>query len=244
MNAASAPARTSTANRVTTEAYEGIGSQEIFIDGDPTDWYYRHLSGIGTAGSPGSNLALDATGHVGFWLMTEDSGLAVQIAVDDPTTGDRGVSLGVIADGEWHLYEWDLSDDSQWVPWNVQDGVITGPTVTIDSIQFRGAGDATFYLDTVAHNPSGSLAPLAGDFDLDGDVDDDDLTQWQGDFGLNDESDADGDGDSDGSDFLAWQRSAGASGALMSQVAAVPEPATATLFMLGIFAFRIRRAAR
>lgn len=226
----------STAVRVTTEAHEGIGSQEIYIDGDPTSWFYRHLSGIGSpVSNPASNLALDATGNVGFWLMTEDPGLSVQIAVDDPGTADRGVEKDIIADGQWHLYEWDFGDDAQWEAWVNEDGVITGPTVTIDSLQFRGAGEATFYLDTVAHNPLGSLAPLAGDFDLDGDVDGDDLTQWEGDFGLNGNSDADGDGDSDGADFLAWQRNSVASGAGLSQFVAVPEPTTAALFILGVF---------
>jgi len=234
----------STANQVTTEAHRGLGSQEIYIDGDPTSWYYRHLSGNGSPSSPGSNMALDATGNLGFWLKTDDPGLTVQIAVDDPTTGDRGESKDIVADGEWHLYEWDLGDDSQWEAWNVQDGEITGPTVTIDSIQIRGAGEATFYLDTVAHNPNGSLAPQAGDFDLDGDVDDDDLTKWQSDYAVDDESDADEDGDSDGFDFLAWQRNAAVSSTLASQVDAVPEPASAALLLLGILTLRDRRTVK
>jgi hypothetical protein len=235
----------STALRVTAEAHEGIGSQEIYIDGDPASWLYRHVAGIGSpAANPATNLALDAAGNVGFWLKTDDSGVTVQIAIDDPDTADRGVEKDVIADGQWHLYEWDFSDDSQWEAWVNEEGIITGPTVTIDSIQFRGAGDATFYLDTVAHNPLGSLAPLEGDFNLDGNVDYDDLTQWEGDFGLNGDSDADEDGDSDGADYLAWQRNSGAPGAVVSQLQTVPEPATAALFILGVFVLRNRRAAR
>ncbi|MEM8946841.1 MAG: ThuA domain-containing protein [Planctomycetota bacterium] len=49
-------------------------------------------------------------------------------------------------------------------------------------------------------------APILADFDGDGFVDGDDLSQWRGDYGIDDDSDADSDGDSDGSDFLAWQR--------------------------------------
>ena len=45
-----------------------------------------------------------------------------------------------------------------------------------------------------------------GDFNNDNYVDNDDLAQWQGDYGLNGDSDADQDGDSDGADFLAWQQ--------------------------------------
>jgi len=51
--------------------------------------------------------------------------------------------------------------------------------------------------------------PLPGDFDEDGDSDGEDLAQWQGDFGLNGNSDSDSDGDSDGADFLNWQRTFG-----------------------------------
>ena len=58
-----------------------------------------------------------------------------------------------------------------------------------------------------------AAAPILGDFDNDGDVDGNDLSQWQGDFGLNGNSDADFDGDSDGADFLAWQRNLTGSGA-------------------------------
>jgi hypothetical protein len=67
-------------------------------------------------------------------------------------------------------------------------------------------------------------APIyTADFDLDGDVDGDDLTQWEGDFGVNDLSDADNDGDSDGADFLAWQQQVG-SVPVAPAAGAVPEP--------------------
>jgi hypothetical protein len=72
------------------------------------------------------------------------------------------------------------------------------------------------------------VPPEPADFDEDGDVDGDDLAQWQGDFGENDLSDADDDGDSDGADFLAWQQQLG-SGAAMTAAQTVPEPASAFL---------------
>jgi hypothetical protein len=75
---------------------------------------------------------------------------------------------------------------------------------------------------------SNAVAHIPGDFNGDGAVDAADLTQWQGDFGLNAESDADNDGDSDGADFLAWQRRLGA-GSLTSSGAAIPEPTALAL---------------
>ena len=229
----------SSATRVTEEAHDGGASQKIVIDGEPGGWFLRHLSGIGSPpSSPASNEWLHAEGYLGFWLKTDDPGISVQIALDDPsTTIDRGLSQAVIADGNWHLYEWDLSDDTQWEAWtSLADGTIGGAAVTLDSIQFSGAGDAIIFLDTVAHNPNGSLLPELGDFDYDGDVDDEDLSAWQAGFGTTTGAsmtmgDADGDGDSDGADFLAWQRSAASSGALLAQVEAVPEPASVALLL-------------
>jgi hypothetical protein len=77
------------------------------------------------------------------------------------------------------------------------------------------------------------IAPdLPGDFNVDGNVDAADLAQWQGDFGLNGDSDADNDGDSDGADFLAWQQQFGRGPAVAPAADVVPEPATILLFAL------------
>jgi hypothetical protein len=78
---------------------------------------------------------------------------------------------------------------------------------------------------------SAFLPTLPADFDLDGDVDVHDLTQWEGDFGVNDLSDADNDGDSDGADFLAWQQQLGS---VPTAAGAVPEPAASTLVALAL----------
>lgn len=76
---------------------------------------------------------------------------------------------------------------------------------------------------------------LEADFNEDTFVDDLDLTQWEGDYGLNDESDADGDGMTSGMDFLIWQAQRGQSPALVAAVSAVPEPSTALLLAVGMF---------
>lgn len=231
----------STAERVTTEAQDGAGSQEIFIDGDNSGWFYRHVSGIGSAASAAGNLAFDTTGYIGFWLKTNDSGLAVQLAIDAPDTADRGVAKDVIADGEWHLYEWNLDDNSEWGPWVNGDGVIDAATATIDSIQFTGAGQATFFLDSVAHNPEGSLMPtplLPGDFNDDGVVNIADYAVWRDNLGAADETVLNNNGDGGGvtaADYTVWkdnfgQTSDAASGFTLTTV--VPESSACALAVL------------
>ncbi len=74
---------------------------------------------------------------------------------------------------------------------------------------------------------------LEADFNQDGNVDALDLAEWQGDFGLNANSDADSDGDTDGRDFLIWQRQYGQSSLplVAGSTAAVPEPTS--LWLIG-----------
>jgi hypothetical protein len=90
------------------------------------------------------------------------------------------------------------------------------------------------------------------DFDGDGDVDGNDLAEWETDFGkqtgaIKGDGDADGDGDVDGSDFLSWQRGVGSGVPAAPAVGAVPEPSTAVLLaaaMIGLAVPARRRARR
>ena len=60
-------------------------------------------------------------------------------------------------------------------------------------------------------------------------VDADDLAQWEGDFGLNGNSDADGDSDSDGADFLVWQRNIAPVAASAIGMEVSPRPLAASI---------------
>jgi hypothetical protein len=71
------------------------------------------------------------------------------------------------------------------------------------------------------------IAQLPGDFNHDGVVNNSDLTVWQASIGHDATGDADNDGDSDGADFMIWQQNLG-----QPAVAAVPEPAAASLTVL------------
>lgn len=86
----------------------------------------------------------------------------------------------------------------------------------------------------------------AGDYNLDGKVDAADLAILKADFGSTTKAEADGNGDGvvNGADFLVWQRTLGQNfgpPAAAAAVAAVPEPAAATLALLAAIGYRLAR---
>lgn len=239
-----------TADYSSAEAQAGVGSERIvFTRNAETNGQLRFLSGGGTPANNRVNVggqlrAMGTTGYVGFFLKTTDPGLRVGLGIDDGysagTTGmEASTSLAVVADGKWHLYEWNLADAAQWNNFSGGNGAIGGPNSFIDSIFFYGDGATAnrrfeVYLDTVAYNPTGRLTSLvapetfdAADFNKDGRVDGDDLAVWRQGFGVDARGDADGDGDTDGADFLQWQRRVGAG--VGGNSLAIPEPSAGSL---------------
>jgi hypothetical protein len=170
----------STADRDTSVALEGEGSQKFtFIRSDTPSaagFRVRHLSG---SGNPGSNTTFTTgpgeDGYIGFYLRVDElvGSLQVQIALDGPgNTGaemDGGVGKNVIADGQWHLYEWNLDDPADWAAVSGIGGTspVDDGDHTIDSIMFFGGGNGpenevkmVGYLDFIAKSDSGSIAAL------------------------------------------------------------------------------------
>lgn len=240
----------STADRSSAESFSGSHSQLIDIvydEASGTDFFLRHLSGArygflggGTnAAEKIDNLQFEAIGSVGFWLKTDDPGLTVSIAMDDPGTGDRGIPKAVIADNQWHKYQWFLDDNDEWEAWiGAGDGQLGTTNVSIDSIHFEGASDAQVYLDDVFWDPQAVFVPLIpGDFNGDGTVGAADLPLWEAGYGTSSDAligngDANDDGRVDGTDFLIWQQNLGMSSS--PPLAAVPEPCAAMLSLVAV----------
>ncbi len=251
----------STADRSNAEARSGGYSQLLDITYDElsgTDFLLRHISGAkfdddNSTGSRAaqriSNIQLESIGSVGFWLKTDDPGLQVSIAIDDPTSeGDlssteRGVSKDIIADNQWRKYEWFVEEASEWDAWvGGSNGQIDDSRFSIDSIQIIGATDAQVYLDDIFWDPQAVFVPpsLPGDFNEDGYVDNDDLiNNWQLGYGTSAgagiiNGDADTDADVDGADFLVWQSNfTGATPAVSA--ATIPEPSCFALIATSLF---------
>lgn len=227
----------STADAVNTEAKSGSWSQKIFIKDDPAvssasdypqyGWMVRHVSG--SHASPSQNVSRPTQGYLGYWLKTSTPNLAASIVIDDGSQMERGILVALIDDGNWHYYEWNLDDNSNWYGWINGNGSIDSQNFTIDSIQLFGPNaDALVYIDDVMHNPFESIATpyscqdvwdnglgMAGDFNKDCFCNFDDLFVLADYWLLNEPSDGslqfDGDGFVDVCDFVNlskdWQTS-------------------------------------
>lgn len=250
----------STATRSGSEQQAGSHSQLIDIVYDESsgeDFLLRHVAGARLSDFGGStnaatrvaNLQFESIGAVGFWLKTDDSGLQVSLAIDDPVTGDRGVLKDVIADNQWHKYQWQLDVESDWEAWvGAGNGQIDGTNVSLDSIQFFGATDAQVYLDSVFWDPAFAFNPAEfGDYNADGIVDAADYTVWRDLFGsLNPAADGDGSGVVGQGDYLVWRDHFGqtvspGSGAASGNAAFVPEPSSWLLVFFGFSLIGARR---
>ena len=149
-------APSSTADRTTAEAQTGAASQQLTINRAGAGTFLaRHVSGIGTPGSPGSNLSFASIGALGFWLKTTTPDVEVAVAIDDNTANtstERSYFQNVIADGQWHFYQWFLNDPTHWDAWagaNANGDIAS--LFTLDSIQFRGSEAANvLFLDEIA----------------------------------------------------------------------------------------------
>ncbi len=124
---------------------------------NPGGWFLRH----GWSGDAAGNTPRSAQGCIGFWARTTAAGVQGSMAINAPGPTARGVRRLLVADGAWHLYEWDFLNGAQWEPLAGGDGRFSAGTFTLDSIQLFGRiNDAVVDLDLVAHNAFGSLAAL------------------------------------------------------------------------------------
>ncbi|MBN1852797.1 MAG: lamin tail domain-containing protein [Pirellulales bacterium] len=118
--------------------------------------------------------------------------------------GGERLTLRDAADNIIHDFTYDDADGWPTTP----DG--NGPTLEVIDVFGDYTDPANWRGSSILLGTPGSAAFVSGDYDLDHDVDRDDLNRWQAGFGLLrganiTDGDSDADGDVDGTDFLAWQ---------------------------------------
>lgn len=171
----------STADQAFTEFFQGSASQRLIINRNPDtaapaptapagpgEWFLRHLSGGGSIAN-NDPIPNNGTTWVGYWVKTTSSNLKAGIILDDDLVGGANnhqisVFQDVVADGAWHLYQFELASASNW---NLFAGAQANPTaindatVTIDSLAFLGAtgvaDTATFFVDNVTYSTDGPI---------------------------------------------------------------------------------------
>ncbi len=153
---------TSTSGRTVGFAMNGAASLEVkLIDNSSSsnDWTVRLLSG---GGNPDSNQSLNSTGYIGFYMKTNTAhpNAKVAITIDDGAGGtELSPKLDVINNGEWNLYQWNLSSTG-WTNFSGGNGIINGPTITLDAIMFYAPNNSpnwTLYIDDISYNQNNPL---------------------------------------------------------------------------------------
>ncbi len=142
--------------RVTNLPKNGVGALKVVMsdDADSTDdWFVRLLSG---SGSSSNNVSMTSDGKIQFWLYSSmtQSNAQVFLWLDDTDGMEESNRITIINDGQYHLYEWSLTDNSQWTGFT-GNGNIDGANVTLDAIMFTSPNESPWtaiYIDDVYHS--------------------------------------------------------------------------------------------
>jgi hypothetical protein len=172
-------AATDTTTHVATDGAVGTtASAELFLEHDTVEapptagwkWQVRLLPNNGGS-TNAQNPLFNADGYVGYWLKVDPAVTATirTAPVLEGSTGTTTASAGdlqtVIKDGQWHLYQWNMDDPSQFD--NTFNDVYAGglgdtvleSQVSFDSIAVVSpdGGNATFRIDQIGYDNAGPL---------------------------------------------------------------------------------------
>lgn len=172
----------SSSNRTTGAALNGFASLRVILkDSVPltTNWQVRLLSG---GGNPANNQSLNSTGYIGFYMRTTSASAGAQVAltIDDGAGGtELSPKLNVVNSNDWVLYQWNLQGTG-WTSFSGGNGVINGPTITLDAIMFyapNASPDWTLFVDDVSYYQFDPLPVKLSLFEADV-IDNDVILKW------------------------------------------------------------------
>ncbi len=150
----------------------------------------------------------------------------------------QGTTYPITAGQEFNLTTLDAS--------GVESFLITGINEAELTVSDSVLGYATKFMSPgIAELTAAPLEILNANFDLDFDIDGDDLATWKSGFGIGtarSQGDANGDQDVDGDDFLIWQTQYTA--AVQPAQAPVPEPSTLFTGIVTFLASTLSRQSR
>ena len=201
-----------------------------------------HQPGNDTTGTGIASVSLEGAYTINNFstLEIEIGGTSIGTEFDQLTSADPNSSV-TISGGGSRLEVLAVDLGNSYVPYpNDQFTIIESTNPIVGSFQFvelpSVLGNRQVTWDPVDYSdPNKVVLAIAtvdffdADFDEDGDVDGDDLTNWTAGYGTGGAShmdgDANGDGRVDATDFMIWQRQLGLGvSSLVAAVNAVPEP--------------------
>ncbi|QDT01552.1 hypothetical protein HG15A2_48990 [Adhaeretor mobilis] len=220
-----------------TLAGSGTVAGDLTIGGSVAPGDSSLADSIGTL-TLSDDLALTSTSTLAFEIGGTNPGQFDQLLIDGTAQIDGTLSVEFIDLGGG-VYVPELGDSFPLL--SVQGGaggdydVLDLPELDAGLEWQLNSVGVVIALDVVA------ASSLTADFNTDGNVDAADLNQWQGDFGINGESDANQDGLSTGLDFLTWQQQRAGSTPSSASNSTIPEPSTALLVIFAtLFPCRLR----
>ena len=180
--------------------------------------------------------SIRAVPTLGSYELTNTSTVEFEIGGTHPNDFDRLLGQDIKLDGLLSLEQIDVGGGVFQPQIGDMFEIINAVGVmgTFDDIVPTGLNPAIKYkpIYTTTTLTLEAIRRYSADFDFDGDVDDDDLTEWETGYGMTGgasfmDGDADDDNDVDGNDFLAWQQQYGSGLGPIVASTAVPEPAAA-----------------
>ncbi len=218
-------------------AYQSTATATATVTGDGTIWYVEDDLDVGRYGAAtleigdGGLVSVDdaltidrdveeaISGAVADSYINMSSGAMLAVLLGDGETLD----LDTMIDGDVTHLRWWNDSISNWdsITNAVRDTDYTLGTLTVGALDYA--------LLTVGD------VPPPGDYDLDGDVDEDDFQVWRSSYGMTGAAiaaDGNKDGIVDAADYTVWRDNLGTSSlSSLSQVSTVPEPQTLLLAM-------------